>query len=169
MTMGGTTQPSSKTPKKGTTLREILVEPVVDFLSSTDKRIGGAGNVTPVLPNSGNFLNMGNVRPETRSPKEVKEVPDMAVEKGFQDMAAGNVPRGIVVEEPAAPAAERDIGSLFEKATGTTFNPKSRIDVARKAELEDFLSGNPDFAGKSDTQVALQWYRKMANEQAKRK
>jgi hypothetical protein len=70
---------------------------------------------------------------------------------------------------PAAPAApaERDLDALFLKATGTSFDPKSRVDAARKAELEDLLKGDPNLAGKSDTQVALQWYRKMAN--AKRK
>jgi hypothetical protein len=67
----------------------------------------------------------------------------------------------------AAPAPERDLNALFLKATGTAFDPKSRLDVARKAELEDLLKGDPSLAGKSDTQVALQWYRKMAN--AKRK
>ena len=69
----------------------------------------------------------------------------------------------------SAPVAgpERDMDALFTKATGTSFEPKSRVDVARKAELEDFLKSNPDLAGKSDTQVALQWYRQTEN--AKRK
>ena len=68
---------------------------------------------------------------------------------------------------PAAPAAGRDFNSLFMKATGTEFDPKSRLDVARKAELEDLLKSKPELAGKSDTQIALQWYRQMEN--AKRK
>jgi hypothetical protein len=68
---------------------------------------------------------------------------------------------------PAAPAAGRDINSLFMKATGTEFDPKSRLDLARKAELEDLLKSKPELAGKSDAQVALQWYRQMEN--AKRK
>jgi hypothetical protein len=69
---------------------------------------------------------------------------------------------------PAAPAApSRDIDSLFLKATGTKFDPKSRLDIARKAELEDLMKSKPELAGKSDTQVALQWYRQMEN--AKRK
>ena len=68
---------------------------------------------------------------------------------------------------PAAPAAGRDFNSLFMKATGTEFDPKSRLDIARKAELEDLMKSKPELAGKSDTQVALQWYRQMEN--AKRK
>jgi hypothetical protein len=69
----------------------------------------------------------------------------------------------------AAPAAgpERDMDALFLKATGTPFEPKSRVDVARKAQLEDLLKSKPELAGKSDTQVALQWYRQTEN--AKRK
>jgi hypothetical protein len=69
----------------------------------------------------------------------------------------------------AAPAAgpERDMDALFAKATGTAFDPKSRVDVARKAQLEDLLKSKPELAGKSDTQVALQWYRQTEN--AKRK
>ena len=67
-----------------------------------------------------------------------------------------------------APAAtERDINAFFETATGTPFNPKSRVDIARKAELEDFLKSKPELAGKSNVQASLQWYRQMAN--AKRK
>jgi hypothetical protein len=57
--------------------------------------------------------------------------------------------------------------ALFAKATGTAFDPKSRVDVARKAQLEDLLKSKPELAGKSDTQVALQWYRQTEN--AKRK
>jgi len=68
---------------------------------------------------------------------------------------------------PAAPAAGRDINALFAKATGTAFDPKSRMDIAKKQELEALLKGSPDLAGKSDTQVALQYYRQMANSKRK--
>ena len=67
---------------------------------------------------------------------------------------------------PAA-ATGRDIDAFFKTATGTPFDPKSRVDIARRAEIEDFLKSKPELEGKSDTQVALQWYRQMAN--AKRK
>jgi hypothetical protein len=104
------------------------------------------GRRIPVTP-AGNYLNMSNISSEAAD--------KMASEKKPAAPAA-----------PAAPA-ERDLDALFLKATGTSFEPKSRVDVARKAELEDLLKSNPDLDGKSDTQVALQWYRQMEN--AKRK
>jgi hypothetical protein len=85
---------------------------------------------------------------------------------------AETAPRTLPAAAPAAapaPAAgpERDMDALFLKATGTSFEPKSRVDVARKAQLEDLLKSKPELAGKSDTQVALEWYRQTEN--AKRK
>jgi hypothetical protein len=86
-----------------------------------------------------------------------------------RQMTAPVAPAAAPAPAPAAaPAAtERDINAFFETATGTPFNPKSRVDIARKAELEDFLKSKPELAGKSNVQASLQWYRQMAN--AKRK
>ena len=85
---------------------------------------------------------------------------------------APRMPESTVAPAPApapAPAAptERDINAFFETATGTPFDPKSRVDIARRAELEDFLKSKPELVGKSNVQASLQWYRQMAN--AKRK
>ena len=58
----------------------------------------------------------------------------------------------------AAASPDRDIDALFKKATGTTFDPKSRRDKAVRAELEAVLSSRPELADASDTKVALAWY-----------
>jgi hypothetical protein len=83
------------------------------------------------------------------------------------EMAPAEVPAKPAANTPAAPSAGRDLNALFMKATGTEFDPKSRLDIARKSELEALLKNKPELAGKSDTQVALQYYRQMEN--AKRK
>jgi hypothetical protein len=55
-------------------------------------------------------------------------------------------------------APDRDFEALFKKATGTSFNAKSKGDRAAMAELQDLMSKRADLADKSDTKVALAWY-----------
>jgi len=59
---------------------------------------------------------------------------------------------------PATLSGDR-IQSLFKKATGTSFDPKSQKDKAARAELEALISGRPDLANASDTKIALAWYK----------
>jgi hypothetical protein len=58
----------------------------------------------------------------------------------------------------AAEASSRDFDALFKKATGASFDAKSKADRARMAELRDLISSRADLADKSDTKVALAWY-----------
>jgi hypothetical protein len=165
------TQPAPKDKGVVRTVRDHLV----DYLDLNKAPVPKGPNYAPqaVLPNGGNFLTMGNVSPEARSPSQVAEVPDVALERGFQQIDEGNVPKATPAPAatPAAPAAGRDINALFSKVFGDenapSFDPKSRMDIAKKQELEDFLKKNNDLSGKSDTQIALQYYRQQAN--AKRK
>jgi hypothetical protein len=64
----------------------------------------------------------------------------------------------------AAPAAAPEISedrmsALFRKTMGTAFDPKSRMDIGKMNQLREFVSGNPDLLSKSDTKIALDYYR----------
>lgn len=51
---------------------------------------------------------------------------------------------------------------LFSKTMGTEFDPKSRLDRSKLDELRGFVESNPDMLGKSDTKIALDYYRSKA-------
>jgi hypothetical protein len=60
----------------------------------------------------------------------------------------------------AAPVIdEARMAALFRKTTGTAFDPKSRVDTARMADLTSFIEKDPDLLSKSDTKIALDYYR----------
>jgi hypothetical protein len=60
----------------------------------------------------------------------------------------------------AAPGIdEARMSALFRKTTGTAFDPKSRVDTARMADLTSFIEKDPDLLDKSDTKIALDYYR----------
>ena len=103
---------------------------------------------------------------DTSTPEKQAVLNDWIMKAPSPETAPRTLPAAAPAAAPAA-GPERDMDALFAKATGTAFDPKSRVDVARKAQLEDLLKSKPELAGKSDTQVALQWYRQTEN--AKRK
>jgi hypothetical protein len=64
----------------------------------------------------------------------------------------------------AAPAAAPEISedrmsALFRKTMGTSFDPKSKMDIGKMNQLREFVGGNPDLLNKSDTKIALDYYR----------
>ena len=60
----------------------------------------------------------------------------------------------------AAPVIdEARMAALFRKTTGTAFDPKSRVDTTRMADLTSFIEKDPDLLNKSDTKIALDYYR----------
>jgi hypothetical protein len=64
----------------------------------------------------------------------------------------------------AAPAAAPEISedrmsALFRKTMGTSFDPKSKMDASKMSQLREFVSGNRDLLNKSDTKIALDYYR----------
>jgi hypothetical protein len=60
----------------------------------------------------------------------------------------------------AAPVIdEARMAALFRKTTGTAFDPKSRVDKTRMADLTSFIEKDPDLLNKSDTKIALDYYR----------
>ena len=120
------------------------------FLDSVDARASAAAASSPKL------LDLSTPQAQAEMKRFIMDAPAAKVASTAEMPAT-----------PAAPAAGRDINALFAKATGTAFDPKSRMDIAKKQELEALLKGSPDLAGKSDTQVALQYYRQMANSKRK--
>ena len=60
----------------------------------------------------------------------------------------------------AAPEIPEDrMNALFRKTMGTAFDPKSKMDAGKMQQLRDFVSNNPDALNKSDTKIALDYYR----------
>jgi hypothetical protein len=64
----------------------------------------------------------------------------------------------------AAPAAAPEISedrmsALFRKTMGTAFDPKSKMDIGKMNQLREFVGGNSDLLNKSDTKIALDYYR----------
>ena len=54
---------------------------------------------------------------------------------------------------------EARMASLFRKTTGTDFNPKSRVDKERMSQLTSFVEQDTDMLNKSDTRIALDFYK----------
>lgn len=68
------------------------------------------------------------------------------------------------IGEPAATKAapvidENRLMGLFRKTTGTAFDPKSKVDRARLQELTSFVEQDPTRLNKSDTRIALDFYK----------
>lgn len=77
-----------------------------------------------------------------------------------KDKGVGELSSDVTAMKAKAPTLSGDrIQSLFKKATGTSFNPKSKADRAALTEIEALMSARPDLADASDTKVALAWYK----------
>jgi hypothetical protein len=86
------------------------------------------------------------------------------VEAAYKEIEAGNVPKAIPVNEetlePMKPEIDENrMASLFRKTTGTEFNPKSKSDTDRMTQLRSFVEEDPSRLNKSDTKIALDFYR----------
>jgi hypothetical protein len=100
------------------------------------------------------------VNPLDKVQEGLKMEPTIFPKSGsLSDMARAPIPEMMKAPSPkAAEVPSRDFDALFKKATGTSFDPKSRVDRARMAELQGLISSRADLADKSDTKVALAWY-----------
>ena len=100
------------------------------------------------------------VNPLDKVQEGLKMEPTIFPKSGsLSDMARAPVSEMMKAPSPnAAEVPSRDFDALFKKATGTSFDPKSRVDRARMAELQGLISSRADLADKSDTKVALAWY-----------
>lgn len=99
------------------------------------------------------------VNPLDKVQAELKMEPTIFPKSGsLSDMARAPIPEIMKAPAPATLSGDR-IQSLFKKATGTSFDPKSQKDKAARAELEALISGRPDLADASDNKIALAWYK----------
>jgi hypothetical protein len=58
-----------------------------------------------------------------------------------------------------APSSEDRMAAVFRKANGGDFDPKSRMDREKMAQLKSVMDSNPDLANASDNKIALAWYK----------
>lgn len=85
------------------------------------------------------------------------------VEAAYKEIEAGNVPKAIVVDESKLETPELDenrMAQLYRKTTGSVYNPEvSKAAREKMAQLKAFVSSNPEMLNKSDTKIALDFYR----------
>jgi hypothetical protein len=91
----------------------------------------------------------------------VSTLSDMAGGAEFTPVADTETPAAFTekVEPPKPSVSEERMSSLFKTSTGTPFNPQSRVDKARMAQLRSFVESNPDVLNKSDVGASLAFYR----------
>ena len=128
-----------------------------------DEKIEGLGyqKNTPSSPYAKleSAMSPDGVEVGTRPPETVKLESNMFPE-GVE--VAATTPSTAMAESPpkAKPVIDEDrMASLFRKTTGTDFNPKSRVDKERMAQLTSFIEEDPERLNKSDTKIALDFYR----------
>jgi hypothetical protein len=105
-----------------------------------------------------------NARPQANSPKELAgqmiDEQSPMLQKAGLGTSSQQKPAAQEKVQPAATALTADrMNAIFQTATGTPFDPKSRLDRQRLAELQSVLDSQPDLADKSPTKIALAWYR----------
>ena len=96
------------------------------------------------------------VQPAETAPRESDAL------AAYEDIETGNAPKAIIVDESETQApeiSEDRMSALFRKTMGTAFDPKSKMDASKMNQLREFVSGNPDLLNKSDTKIALDYYR----------
>jgi len=96
------------------------------------------------------------VQPAETAPRESDAL------AAYEDIETGNAPKAIIVDESETQApeiSEDRMSALFRKTMGTAFDPKSKMDIGKMNQLREFVSGNPDLLNKSDTKIALDFYR----------
>jgi hypothetical protein len=96
------------------------------------------------------------VQPAETAPRESDAL------AAYEDIETGNAPKAIIVDESETQApeiSEDRMSALFRKTMGTAFDPKSKMDASKMNQLREFVGNNPDLLSKSDTKIALDYYR----------
>ena len=96
------------------------------------------------------------VQPAETAPRESDAL------AAYEDIETGNAPKAIIVDESETQApeiSEDRMSALFRKTMGTAFDPKSKMDIGKMNQLREFVGSNPDLLSKSDTKIALDYYR----------
>lgn len=142
--------PASSTGFNGEDLRRALIEapPVPSPMT--------APRESDVAALRKELLGAPPVQPAETAPRESDAL------AAYEDIEKGNVPKAIIVDESETQApeiSEDRMSALFRKTMGTSFDPKSKMDIGKMNQLREFVGGNPDLLNKSDTKIALDYYR----------
>ena len=142
--------PASSTGFNGEDLRRALIEapPVPSPMT--------APRESDVAALRKELLGAPPVQPAETAPRESDAL------AAYEDIETGNAPKAIIVDESETQApeiSEDRMSALFRKTMGTAFDPKSKMDIGKMKQLRDFVGGNPDLLSKSDTKIALDYYR----------
>ena len=81
-----------------------------------------------------------------------------AVKAQEEDPYRGTDPWSSDLPPPVSLGADR-LNALFKKATGSPYDPKSKVDRQRATEIERLIASRPELANASDTKIALAWYK----------
>ena len=75
-----------------------------------------------------------------------------------EDPYRGTDPWASDAPPPVSLGAKR-LNALFKTATGSSYDPNSRVDRQRATELERLIASRPELSDASDTKIALAWYK----------
>jgi hypothetical protein len=139
--------------------RETQEDPFAKISETTEKP---APTESPKSSFDGEALSKALIKSPAVQPAET--APRTSdTEAAYKQIESGNVPKAIPVdEETLEPKPQLDEGrmaALFRTTTGTSFNPKSKADMGRMQQLRDFVDKDPDMLNKSNTKIALDFYR----------
>lgn len=127
-----------------------------------DEKIEGLGyqKNTPSSPYAKleSAMSPDGVEVGTRPPETARL--ESSIFRDGVEVAATAPPTAVAESPAAAPELPEDrMNALFRKTMGTAFDPKSKMDAGKMQQLRAFVSSNPDALNKSDTKIALDFYR----------
>lgn len=149
------------TPKGATMSRQEATRSAVDELARAqrEQQYAAPATSTPESP----VPATAPTTPETAttSPEFDGEALSRALIEAPPVPAPELAPRELpATPKPAAAELPEDrMNALFRKTMGTSFDPKSKMDIGKMQQLRAFVSSNPDVLNKSDTKIALDFYR----------
>jgi hypothetical protein len=151
------------TPKGATMSRQEATQSAVDELARAqrEQQYAAPATSTPESPVPTAAPAMPAPAPATpASPEFDGEALSRALIEAPSVPAPEIAPREMPASPAAAPEISEDrMSALFRKTMGTAFDPKSKMDAGKMQQLRDFVSNNPDALNKSDTKIALDYYR----------
>jgi len=94
--------------------------------------------------------------PEPEAPRASAMMSDLGDSMGRQT----TMPKAPVLEPSEGGEVPQDrLMQVFQKATNSAYNPKSRADRDKLKQIQSLMQSDPSLAKQSDTQIALRWYR----------
>ena len=100
---------------------------------------------------------------ETAPQESATSLSDMFGGKEYTPVGAGDNLAPVFTEERKAPELDENrMAQLYRKTTGAEYNPEvSKAAREKMAQLKAFVSTNPEMLNKSDTRIALDFYKSL--------